>query len=318
MDTQRAVVAPTDARWFDYLRSVAQGGRLDEVNFWRPLAQSGFNALKPGEPFFFRLKHPVNAVAGYGFYVQFALLPIDIAWQAFGMRNGDVSIGRFIARIAEYRRETPAEVALGKRPLACILLREARFLEESEWLPWDRSMDWSPNLMTYKSYDLSTGSGLALAGLLHNGKPVELVSEFQLMAEDARLQEQALLAVREGQGSFRVRVLSAYRWRCAITGERSLPVLDAAHIQPYLGPASNHLQNGLTLRADIHRLFDSGYVTITPDYRFEVSQRLRDDFENGGDYYRLRGSPLVALPADPLKQPNRQALDWHNTKVFRG
>lgn len=314
----QTVVAPTDSRWFDYLRSVAEGGRLDEVNFWRPLAQVGFNALKPGEPFFFRLKHPINAVAGYGFFAQFALLPIDIAWQAFGTRNGDISIDRFVARIAEYRRETPAEAALGKRPLACILLREAHFLREDEWLSWDRGEDWSPNLMTYKSYDISTGPGLKLAALLHNGKPVELVSEFQLMSEDARLREQALLAVREGQGSFRVRVLSAYQWRCAVTGERSLPTLDAAHIQPYLGPASNHLQNGVTLRADIHRLFDSGYVTITPDYRFEVSRRLRDDFENGGDYYRLRGSLLIALPADPSKQPNRQALDWHNTRVFRG
>ncbi len=313
-----AVVAPTDGRWFDYLRSVAEDGRLDEVNFWRPLAQTHFNALIPGEPFFFRLKHPVNAVAGYGFFAHFALLPIGLAWEAFGTRNGDVSIDRFIARIAEYRKQTPAEVALGKRPVACIVLREAHFLRETEWLPWGSTEDWHPNLMTYKTYNLAGGPGLKLASLLHNGKPAELVPEFQLMSEDERLRQQALLAVREGQGSFRVRVLSAYQWRCAVTGERSIPTLDAAHIQPYLGPASNHLQNGLTLRADIHRLFDTGYVTITPDYRFEVSRRLRDDFENGGEYYRLRGSRLTVLPSDPRKQPNRQALDWHNTTVFRG
>ena len=36
-----AVVGVTDQRWFDFLASRAVNGRLDEVNFWRPLAQSG-------------------------------------------------------------------------------------------------------------------------------------------------------------------------------------------------------------------------------------------------------------------------------------
>ena len=317
MNAQRAVVALTDERWFEYLRGVAQGGRLDEVNFWRPRAQSEFSALKPGEPFFFRLKHPLNAVAGYGFFAHFALLPIDVAWQAFGTSNGDASIDRFASRIAEYRRETPAEVVLGRRPLACVLLRECRFLPEGDWLRWREEMDWHPNIVAFKSYDLSSGPGLALAALLRNGQPTEFVSEFAPVLEDARLREEALLVAREGQGSFRVRVLDAYQRRCAVTGERSLPVLDAAHIQPYLGPASNHLQNGVTLRSDIHRLFDAGYVTITPEYRFEVSRRLREDFENGGEYYRLGGSRLAVLPADPLKRPNTRVLEWHNSRVFR-
>ena len=55
------------------------------------------------------------------------------------------------------------------------------------------------------------------------------------------------IAEREGQGAFRVRLLRAYEGRCAITGEHTEPVLDAAHIQPYLGPGSNHIQNGLLL-----------------------------------------------------------------------
>src|SRR5437879_8256493 len=91
---------------------------------------------------------------------------------------------------------------------------------------------------------------------------------------------EVLRTLREGQGAFRVRVLDAYGRRCSVTGERSLPVLDAAHIQEYLGPESNHVQNGLSLRTDIHRLYDEGYVTITPEFRFEVSKRLREEFEN--------------------------------------
>lgn len=100
-----------------------------------------------------------------------------------------------------------------------------------------------------------------------------------------------------------------YGRRCAVTGERALPVLDAAHIEPYLGPASNHIQNGLALRADIHRLYDTGYVTATPEYRVEVSRRLKEDFDNGEVYYQLGGTNLAVLPRDPTKRPSRQALE---------
>ena len=114
-----------------------------------------------------------------------------------------------------------------------------------------------------------------------------------------------------------MRVLDAYGRRCAVTGERALPALEAAHIQPYRGPASNHIQNGLALRADFHRLYDRGYVTVTPEHRFQVSHRLKEDFDNREAYYRLGGRQLIVLPPDPSERPSRQALEWHASKVFR-
>ena len=87
-----------------------------------------------------------------------------------------------------------------------------------------------------------------------------------------------------------------------MTGENAVPVLEAAHIQPYMGPASNHLQNGLVLRSDLHRLYDAGYVTVTPDLRLEVSGRLREEFENGKAYYEMAGRP-VRPPATGWPSP---------------
>ena len=113
-------------------------------------------------------------------------------------------------------------------------------------------------------------------------------------------------------------MLDAYGRRCAITGERSVPTLEAAHIQPYLGPASNHVQNGLSLRADIHNLFDEGYVTVTPEFRFEVSKSLREDFENGKEYYALDGQKLLYLPSRRDELPSEKALEWHANNVYRG
>jgi putative restriction endonuclease len=134
---------------------------------------------------------------------------------------------------------------------------------------------------------------------------------------DERRRVEAVQVLREGQGAFRVRVLDAYDRRCAVTGERSLPVLDAAHIQPYLGPDSNHVQNGLSLRADIHRLYDQGYVTVTPQLRFEVSRRLREDYENGQVYYDLAGMQLRVTPKRRADRPSTAALEWHAANMFK-
>jgi putative restriction endonuclease len=104
--------------------------------------------------------------------------------------------------------------------------------------------------------------------------------------------------------------------RCAITGEHTQIVLDGAHIQPYLGPRSNHPQNGVLLTKEFHALFDAGYVTITPDLKVRVSERLRTDWKNGHRYYPFDGKPLVAVPSEAALQPSRDALAWHGRHTF--
>ncbi len=315
MVARNAVVALTDQRWYDFLGRLAPDGRLDEVNFWRPLAQTEFRSLSPGEPFFFRLKHPKNAITGYGFFAHSTRLPIQLAWDAFGQQNGDPTFESFLSRIADYRHESPLETALGSRDVTCLILREVHFLPERQWVPWGEDREWHKSIVAFKRYELASGHGKLLLELLRNGHPAELTSRFEVLTEDERLRTEQAQVVRVGQGAFRVRVLDAYGRRCGISGERALPTLDAAHIQSYRGPASNHVQNGLSFRSDIHRLFDTGYVTVTPEYRFEVSRRLKEDFENGEPYYRLGGTQL-ALPRDPAKRPSRQALEWHAANVF--
>jgi hypothetical protein len=89
--------------------------------------------------------------------------------------------------------------------------------------------------------------------------PQELVEDFELVAVDERQRASVTQAVREGQGAFRLRLLEAYRGACAITGEHTEPVLDATHIQPYLGPRSNHPRNGLILTKEFHALSTRGW-----------------------------------------------------------
>lgn len=119
-----------------------------------------------------------------------------------------------------------------------------------------------------------------------------------------------LIKPRSGQGAFRLTITDSYERRCAVSGEKTLPILDAAHIRAFEAGGEHAASNGLLLRTDIHRLFDLGYVTVSPDRRFEVSGRLKADFDNGRHYYDLHGTPIRA-PKNRYAAPSADALSWH-------
>jgi putative restriction endonuclease len=107
-------------------------------------------------------------------------------------------------------------------------------------------------------YDLTGGSGLAL----WNAVQTRVAARLPLKAASnlpisAMLGKPQLVTPRLGQGGFRISVIDAYERRCAVTGERTLPALDAAHIRPFAEVQRHEVVNGVTLRSDIHRLFDA-------------------------------------------------------------
>lgn len=302
------VVAVTDSDWFETLRRRPD---LAEVNFWAP-SGTGFKALEPGELFLFKLHSPHNFIVGGGVFAHANQLPCSLAWQAFGEANGASSLCQMRERIAKYRKADPND-RVTDFPVGCRILTQPFFLPESEWVPVPDS--WSMNTVTFKTYNTDEADGerlwevmsaqLARAELAGAAEPV------------ARYGEPRLIAPRLGQGAFRVMVTDVYNRRCAVTQEKTLPALEAAHIRPYAEGGSHLASNGLLLRRDLHSLFDGGYVTVTQDYRFEVSRRIREEFENGKHYYALEGQ-TIALPARASDRPDRAALQWHNESCFKG
>ena len=95
-----------------------------------------------------------------------------------------------------------------------------------------------------------------------------------------------------------------------------MPVLQASHIKPYSEDGTHLVNNGMLLRSDVHTLFDAGYITVTPEYKIEVSSRIRTEFENGRDYYALHGKQLVSLPEKPNLRPSPEFLIWHNEHKY--
>jgi putative restriction endonuclease len=301
------VIAVTDGDWFEMLRGHPD---LNEVNFWAPSA-ANFRALEPGELFLFKLHSPRNVIVGGGIFAYANTLPCSLAWEAFGEANGARTAIEMRTRIAKYRKAAPNDWS--DFVIGCRILTQPFFFDEADWIPVPAS--WSPNIVSIKKYDTGEAEGLALWEAVNDrlSRP-----QFLGMAEDgSRYGEPHLIRPRLGQGAFRVLVTDIYGRRCAVTQERTLPALEAAHIRPYGDGGEHEARNGLLLRRDIHSLFDAGYVTVTPDLNFEVSHRIREEFKNGRHYYALHGQRINA-PERPNERPDPGALTWHNEHCFRG
>jgi hypothetical protein len=117
-------------------------------------------------------------------------------------------------------------------------------------------------------------------------------------AADERERAMRAICIRRGQPAFRAALLAVYGGRCAVTGCDVEDVLEAAHISPYSGPSSDHVCNGLLLRADIHTLFDCGLLAFDPETRQVV---LADRLKRS-DYAHL-ASQALREPSDPAHRP---------------
>lgn len=303
-------VGVTDYQWFDRLRSMAHASPVDEVNFWKPSGQA-FQSLSIGELFLFKLHAPRHFIAGGGFFSRAPRLPIALAWDTFGAFNGVTNKMMLDERIRSYRRGD------SDAPITCIVLSEPFFFRDEDFIP--APDDFAHNIPG-RRYDTSYGSGRGLYEQVQERLARQAIldpgpAQFALM--ESRFGPAHPVAPRLGQGGFRVGVLENYRWRCAVSGERTVPVLEAAHIRRYSDGGGHHLSNGLLLRSDLHKLFDLGYIAVEPKERtLLVSPRIRREFDIGRDYYALAGRPL-ASPSEPAAIPDAEALRFHLENVYR-
>ena len=163
------------------------------------------------------------------------------------------------------------------------------------------SLGWDgPWLKPYKDAARKLKSTSQVDSQASNAPLAPCVSPEQVEVLRKRLAE---LTVRDRQDSFRSELLSAYGGRCAITGYSGDAALEAAHIRPFSGPSSSTLNNGLLLRADIHRLYDRHLIAINPKTRrIHLSKLLQES-----DFYDLHKGKL-RLPKLKEWHPAADAL----------
>jgi putative restriction endonuclease len=312
----RLYLGVTDTEWFRFLRERAP----EDVNFWQPSGRA-LTGLKAGEPFLFKLKAPYRKIGGVAFFSAFASFPLNTAWDAFGTRNGCASRDELQAIIKQYRQKNGSGIDT-LMAIGCIILTDPVFFSDEEMIPLP--VDWDDHTVTGKFYSAQELIGarlwddvlIRLRAHRFTERPAQETGTSAAILSEPEYREIAG-KVRLGQGAFRCLVTEAYGRACAITGDHTLPVLEAAHIRPYAQSGPHLVTNGLLLRADLHKLFDDGYLTVTPEYRIEVSAAIREEFHNGKVYYALHGQRLISLPDHSAERPDPHYLEWHNEKVYK-
>lgn len=310
----RGTVAVTDFGWYDFLSRHP----TSEVNFWTPSDRRHFSAPQ-FSPFFFKLKAPHRAIAGFGYFAKWSSLPAWLAWECFGEGNGCESLSTFENRLSDIRagiRYIPTKPVAN---IGCILLVQPVFFPRDAWIP--QPSDWHDRTVASASYDLTIREGARIWQECLERAHVSVSTSTQLPQVAGltlpRYGAPQLVAPRLGQGTFRVSVTDAYARSCAVTGEHSLPALEAAHIRSYAKDGPHEVRNGLLLRADLHRLLDKGYATVSPELKLEISSRLRAHYSNGRSYYPLHGK-AVRPPLAIVDRPAIEFLAWHNEHVYLG
>ena len=238
-----------------------------------------------------------------------------MAWEVYDIANGAPTYPAMRERLLRIR----ARFGMATDPkqdfqIGCILLTNVAFFPDGEWVR--APSDFAGPIVQGKTYDLRHGEGERIwqQCRARSGDPQFVPRELPLPGGYG---PETAIRPRLGQRSFRIAVLDTYLRRCAVTNERTLPALEAAHIREYHDVQEHSINNGISFRADIHKLFDRGYVTVTPDYHFEVSKQIKEEFENGHDYYALHGT-AIRLPERAIDLPAIDALQWHNENRYLG
>ncbi len=152
--------------------------------------------------------------------------------------------------------------------------------------------------------DLVRGAAAARIALARfdNGSGEEVFDALEL--SDERRRALRLVTVRDGASRFRSAMMNAYGGRCAVSGCDVPEALEAAHIRPYSGPRSNAVPNGILLRADLHRLWDTGLLAVAESgYQVLLAEHLVSTD------YSLFGGQRITLPAKPEQVPSSAALE---------
>lgn len=307
-------VGATDNNWFNFLATKG----LEEANFWQPSAKPPFINAHVGMPFLFKLKRPHNHIAGGGFFVTYSRLPIALAWEIFGHKNGAASLSELRALLKPL---TSTDSSAGE--IGCTVLANPVFFSKEDWIA--DPPGWAGNIVRGKYYESSAADGALIWDGIRNKlcNPQNQIDSFSIPMDPgvqeprSKYGEPVLVKPRLGQSSFRVLVTDAYKRRCALTGENTLVALEAAHIVPYANDGSHDVRNGLLLRADFHRLFDVGLVSVTPEMKIRISPKIRETWFNGKVYYQLDNQPLSVLPERPECRPDPDRLEWHFKNQFQ-
>jgi putative restriction endonuclease len=284
-------ISPTDIDWFYFLREV---GYNSEINFWTPTPWN-ISKLSEGDKLYFMLKSPIRKIGGNGQFLKYINMTVDDAWNKFGRKNGCNSKQELIRRLDKYKsKRSSCEKGILDAQIGCLILNNVEFFDDNDFLDLkEHNVEFPINIVKIKYYE---GNSL-------NNDAESFWDNFTLISETAeKTKKNVKISERNGQGNFRAKITYAYSNRCCISGETTVELLEAAHIQPYIDERSNHVKNGLLLRADLHKLYDNGLMYIDDDFLIHISPQVKSN------HYQNYNNKKIELPKNKKFHPSKESL----------
>ena len=149
-------------------------------------------------------------------------------------------------------------------------------------------------------------------------KRIEEIEEYDIRDLPEGKDRTALVKTRVNQSFFRGAVLSAYNFKCCITGLSVPQLLVASHIVPWAKDIGNRTnpRNGLCLNALHDKAFDAGFISISPDFEILISNKLDNQQDMViGEFFKKYASSKIMIPDKFL--PAREFLEFHNSEIFK-
>ena len=296
------VYASTSPRWLEFHRLQ----NSQRVCFWQPTPAYP-EKLEFGDRWYF-CRRGSKQIDGYGTFAFWEKFTIREAWNNFGEDNGCESEDELLRLIVE---ATPAEHEIDlNSEIGCVVLVEVAYfgkvidLNKVGLRPLNVRFEYLDDEDPIESFLL----GLGVQGDVERG--------FRLCDEAEVKRSEKFLKDRTGQAAFRKTLREVYGDNCALSGSNPPVVLDAAHIQPYANDASNHVENGLLLRADLHRLFDAGVFYVDENLVTRFDENFIRENRNYFRYERVRLT-FADIP-DIRVRPSKAALKYHRDNVSKG
>ena len=287
-------ITPTDIDWFNFLKDRLN---FQQINFWTDTPWNP-RKLNKGDKFYFLLKAPIRKISGYASFSYYQNLSIKEAWQKFGRGNGVNSLYELGVKVTGDRKPDFST------EIGCIILENPVFLDQSNYFhPQKYNLSFPNEISKHKYYP-----NLDQINFASDYKQVGLSFSSISDEDDYQFNQSSLT---KGQSEFRNNIFKYYDQCGVVTRETCVSVLDAVHIHPYINEHKHHLKNGILLRSDLHKLFDDGLITITPDYKVLISQQLKSKY-----YYQYQ-EERINLPANERFYPDQKILEFHNQYIFR-
>ncbi len=156
------------------------------------------------------------------------------------------------------------------------------------------------------------------------GAPIELPEINDAPTKNERLDYSGRYKIiqttaRVGQRFFRNAVLSAYQYRCCVTGLNMPKLLVASHIIPWSEDEKNRLnpQNGLCLNVLHDKAFDLGIMTISAEMTIKIAQKdQRDESVFFQEALLSYAGKSIAMPEK--FHPHTDFLEYHRQHIFLG